>query len=91
MSPNDVVAEAEAHDVSPGRDDIKLKKCAACFLVRYCSVNNCQKEHMSHHTQACKKRVADLRDEILFTQPDSTHNGDCPICLIPISLDQDQS
>ena len=56
-------------------DEIKLKECSACDLVRYCSVK-CQREHNSQHQQECKKRAAELRDEILFKQPESTHIGD---------------
>jgi len=67
-------------------DDIKLKKCTACQLVRYCGVN-CQRNHRPKHKKACKKRAAELRDEILFKQPESSHLGDCPICMIPLSLD----
>jgi len=69
-----------------GADDIKLKKCTACYLVRYCSVK-CQKDHRPHHKKECKKRMAELRDEILFKQPESTNLGDCPICCILLELD----
>ena len=31
-------------------------------------------------------RAAELRDEILFKQPESSHLGDCPICCLPISI-----
>lgn len=68
-----------------GDDDTKLKRCGACGLVRYCGLK-CQKEHRPEHKSACKKRVAELRDELLFKQPESTHLGDCPICLLPIPL-----
>jgi len=68
----------------------KLKTCSACKSVRYCSVD-CQREHRSPHKQACKKRVAELRDEILFKQPESSHRGDCPICFLPLSLDYNDS
>ena len=67
-------------------DDIKLKECSDCDLVRYCS-DACQKEHTSHHQQECKKGAAELRDELLFKQPESSHLGDCPICMIPMPLD----
>ena len=67
-------------------DDIKLKECDGCDLVRYCS-DECQKSHKSEHEVACKKRAAELRDELLFKQPESTHMGDCPICSLPLSLD----
>jgi len=64
-------------------DDIKLKECATCDLVKYCS-DACQKEHGPQHEEACKKRAAELRDELLFKQPESNHHGDCPICFIPL-------
>eukprot|EP00984_Skeletonema_dohrnii_P002098 scaffold699_cov103-Skeletonema_dohrnii-CCMP3373.AAC.3 len=71
-------------------DGIKLKTCTACKSVRYCSVK-CQREHRPQHKRACKKRAAELRDEILFRQPESSYLGDCPICCLPISLDKTES
>eukprot|EP00984_Skeletonema_dohrnii_P003670 scaffold1270_cov70-Skeletonema_dohrnii-CCMP3373.AAC.3 len=69
-------------------DDIKkLKECADCDLVRHCS-DGCQREHKLQHEEACKKRVAELCDELLFRQPESSYLGDCPICMIPLSLDK---
>ena len=73
-----------------GGDDIKLKKCTACYLVKYCSVK-CQKDHWSKHKRACKKRAAELKDELLFKQPESSYLGDCPICCLPIPIDPDKS
>eukprot|EP00985_Skeletonema_marinoi_P011099 scaffold5247_cov158-Skeletonema_marinoi.AAC.1 len=70
-------------------DDVKLKKCTACYLVRYCSVK-CQKEHRPKHKKECRKRVAELRDKILFKQPESSHYGDCPICLLPLPVDENK-
>eukprot|EP00984_Skeletonema_dohrnii_P027298 scaffold16833_cov80-Skeletonema_dohrnii-CCMP3373.AAC.2 len=67
-------------------DDVKLKKCTACKLVRYCGVK-CQREHRPQHKRECKKRAAELHDEILFKQPESSHMGDCPICCLPLPLD----
>ena len=66
-------------------DDIKLKYCRACYLVRYCSVK-CQKEHRPQHKKECKKRAAEMKDEILFKQPESSHEGDCPICCLPLPI-----
>jgi hypothetical protein len=71
-------------------DDIKLMKCTACDLIKYCS-EKCQKEHRSTHEEECKKRAAELRDEILFKQPESSYLGDCPICYLPISIDVHKS
>ena len=67
-------------------DDIKLKECDGCDLVRYCS-DNCQEDHRSQHEAKCKERAAELRDEILFKQPESTHRGDCPICCVPLPIE----
>ncbi len=67
-------------------DDIKLKECDDCDLVRYCS-DDCRLLHKSEHEEACKKRVAVLRDELLFKQPECSHLGDCPICCLPLPLD----
>eukprot|EP00986_Skeletonema_menzelii_P008926 scaffold3926_cov126-Skeletonema_menzelii.AAC.7 len=66
-------------------DDIKLKKCTACHLVKYCS-DVCQRDHDAEHKKECKKRAAELRDEILFKQPESSHFGDCPICCLPLPI-----
>ena len=71
-------------------DDIKLMECGGCDLVKYCSVE-CQEDHRSQHEEACKKRAAELRDELLFKQPESTHMGDCPICCLPLPLDTKKS
>ena len=72
-----------------GVDNVKLKKCA-CFLVKYCSVD-CQKNDRSRHKKACKKRLAELHDKKLFTQPDISHMGECPICCLPLSIYADKS
>ena len=71
-------------------DEVKLKECADCDLVKYCS-DACQKKHKSQHEEACNKRAAELRDELLFKQPESSHRGDCPICFIPSPLDLETS
>jgi hypothetical protein len=71
-------------------DDIKLRKCNGCKSVRYCGVK-CQREHRSKHKRECKNRAAELRDEILFRQPESSHLGDCPICCLPIPNDAKKS
>ena len=71
-------------------DDIQLMTCAACKSARYCSVA-CQRNHWPKHKKACKMRAAELRDEILFKQPEGTHLGDCPICFLPIPNDPNGS
>jgi hypothetical protein len=71
-------------------DNIKLKLCTACKLVKYCSVE-CQKNHRKQHKKACKKRVAEIRDDLLMEQPDGTWLGDCEICCLPLPLDLKKS
>ena len=73
-----------------GGGDIILKKCDDCDLVKYCS-DVCQRDHEAEHKKECKKRAAELHDEILFKQPESTHRGDCPICCLPLSIDVKKS
>ncbi len=68
-------------------DDIKLMDCDGCDLVRYCS-DNCKEDHRPYHEELCKERVGELREELLFKQPESTHRGDCPICCLPIPVDR---
>eukprot|EP00984_Skeletonema_dohrnii_P001409 scaffold448_cov81-Skeletonema_dohrnii-CCMP3373.AAC.2 len=67
-------------------DEVQLSKCPACDLVQYCSIE-CQREHKPQHKQACEKRAAELREEILFKHPEGSHLGDCPIYLLPLPLD----
>ena len=71
---------------TPEVDDVKLKICDGCDLVHYCS-DTCQQDHRPEHDAKCKERAAELRDEILFKQPESTHLGDCPICFLPLPID----
>jgi tetratricopeptide (TPR) repeat protein len=71
-------------------DDIKLKTCDDCKSIRYCS-DECQRDHRPQHERECEKRAAELRDEILFKQPESGLWGDCPICFLPLALDPKKS
>ena len=70
-------------------DDVKLMDCDGCDLVRYCS-DACQQDHRPEHEAKCKKRASELRDEILFKQPESTHLGDCPICCVPLAIEEEK-
>ena len=88
----EAAAEAVSYCAScgiPEVDSVKLQPCDGCDLVRYCS-DDCQKDHWPEHEAKCKERTAELRDEILFRQPESTHLGNCPICCLPFSLQFDQ-
>ncbi len=35
--------------------------------------------------------MAEIRDDRLFTQPEESHHGECPICCLPLSLDESKS
>ena len=71
-------------------DDMKLVPCDGCDLVRYCS-DQCREEHRPEHGEECKKRATELRDELLFKQPESNYLGDCPICSLPMPIDEEKS
>ncbi len=68
-----------------GVDDVKLEECTDCDLVRYCG-EICREEHREEHEEQCKKRKALLHDRKLFTQPEGTHLGECPLCFLPLPL-----
>ena len=91
MSNGNNVAEAAAADVCANCgaaevDDVILEECNDCDLVKYCS-DNCREDHREEHDEECKKRQAELYDKTLFTQPDSSHHGECPICFLPLPID----
>ncbi|EJK48939.1 hypothetical protein THAOC_32222 [Thalassiosira oceanica] len=76
--------EACANCGKQGSDTVKLRKCTACRLVKYCGVD-CQRAHRKQHKKACKQRVAELKDEQLYSQGHERQEGDfCPICALPI-------
>ena len=76
------------HCASCGKAAATLKVCKACMTVKYCGVD-CQVAHWPAHKKACKKRVAELLDEKLFTQP--PQREDCPICMIILPCDDTES
>ncbi len=71
-------------------DDIKLVPCDGCDLVKYCG-DECRENHKSEHEEDCRKRAAELHDELLFKQPESSYLGDCPICSLPLPIDKSKS
>ncbi|EJK57180.1 hypothetical protein THAOC_22804 [Thalassiosira oceanica] len=78
--------EACANCGKQGSDTVKLRKCTACRLVKYCGVV-CQRAHRKQHKKACKQRAAELKDEQLYSQGHERPEGDfCPICTLPIPL-----
>ena len=90
-----VDVEADQHDVCANCgiaqvDEIKLEDCGGCDLVKYCG-DKCKEEHREQHEEDCKRRAKKLHDDDLFTQPDGTHLGECPICFLPMPLDPKKS
>ncbi len=72
-------------------DDVKLMDCnGGCDLAKYCS-DDCQENHRPQHEEECKKRLAELRDRDLFRMPDESHLGECPICCLPVPIDERKS
>jgi hypothetical protein len=65
-------------------DDVKLKDCDdGCDLVKYCS-DKCQDNHREQHGEECKKRLIELRDRNLFTQPEGSNLGRMPDLLFTV-------
>ena len=62
-------------------ENINLKACVACKLVKYCN-RDCQIAHRPQHKKACIRRAAELHDEKLFEDPPPP--DDCPICFLPL-------
>ena len=69
-----------------GKGGDGLKTCTACKLVKYCNAT-CQKTHRPVHKKECKRRAAELHDEVLFKDPPP--RAECPICTLPLPLDYD--
>ena len=70
-----------------GVDDVKLKECTDCDLVKYCG-DKCCDEHRKEHEEECKNRKTLLHDRELFEQPERTHRGECPICFLQMQIDE---
>ena len=78
--------EACANCGKLGSDTVKLKHCTACRLVKYCGVD-CQRAHRRQHKKACKQRVAELKDEQLYSQGLERPECEfCPICTLAIPI-----
>ena len=71
-------------------DNIKLEECDGCDLVKNCS-DKCKEDHRELHTEEYTKRADELHDKELFTQPDISCFGECPICFLPMPLDNQKS
>ena len=63
--------------------------CNRCKMVHYCNAA-CKKKHKSKHKKKCDRRVAELHDVDLFSEPPLRE--ECPICflLLPLGAGQTQ-
>jgi len=64
-----------------------MNTCNKCKSVKYCNAA-CKKKHRTKHKKKCERRVAELYDEQLFTEPPPSE--ECPICMQPLPLDRNQ-
>ncbi len=71
-------------------DDVNLEECDGCDLVKYCS-DGCRELHRPEHGGECRKRKAEIHDKKLFSQPDGTYAGECPLCFVPMPLDPEKT
>ncbi len=69
-----------------GVDEIKLEECPECHSARSCG-DKCLEGHRQLHEEECQRQKDELYDKKLFSQPDETHEGECPICFLPLPLD----
>ena len=65
-----------------GEED-NMNVCNKCKMAHYCNVA-CKKKHKSKHKKKCGRRLAELHDEQLFTEPPPRE--ECPICFLPLPL-----
>ena len=70
-----------------GEED-NMNICNKCKTVHYCNVA-CKKKHKSKHNKKCDRRVAELHEEALFSEPPLRE--ECPICMLPLPLDTTQT
>jgi hypothetical protein len=71
-------------------DNVKLEECDGCDLVKYCG-DGCREWHRKQHEEECKKRQTKLHYKKLFTQPDGSNLGECPLCFLPMPLEIQRS
>ena len=69
-------------------DDVELKRCTSCKMVKYCS-RDCQVTHRPKHKNASKKRTTEKFEKELFK--DHPEREKCPICMLPLPFDIEQS
>ena len=56
-----------------------------------CKKREAELEGLTAELEEWEKRVAEARDKLLFQVPESSHMGDCPICMIPLPIYEEKS
>lgn len=79
----------EVDEITAKVDDIKLKECSESNSDDECPKEESPKEVIEG--ASTKTEIIEVTDDILFKQPESSHLGDCPICIIPLPLDISKS
>ena len=77
---------AKVDEITAKVDEIKLKECNESSD----GGSRPKEDTLKDIEGAPKKTEIEVTDEILFKQPESSHLGDCPICIIPLSLSENQ-
>ena len=81
MSSTDEVSADICANCGKGEESTSsLKACTACHMVKYCN-RECQIAHRPQHKKECKKRAAELYDELLLKRPPPEYE-DCTICFL---------
>jgi hypothetical protein len=65
--------------------------CANCGVAEVDDIQLEEQEHRVQNSEECKIQVKKLHDKKLFRQPDGSHRGECPICFLPMPLENDKS
>jgi tetratricopeptide (TPR) repeat protein len=61
------------------KDNVQTRKCNSCQYRDFCQ----------YQKEKSERQRAEIRDDPLFTPPpEISHLGDCPICLLPLPLDE---
>jgi len=61
---------------------------ASCGVAE---VDGVKSEECSEHEEESNERADEIHDKKLFTQPDETHLGECPLCFLPLSIDRSKT
>ena len=67
-------------------DEVKMEEEECCKLLHSYSDKR-RGEHREQDKEECQKQMAKMNDDDLFRQPEKSHLGECPICFLPMPLE----